>query len=65
VQFFRETLFQSAKISQQQFIIMAALLSAGLSDGKTALALGLTRASVREWRLKLFENKKGRNALPE
>lgn len=55
VQFFRNTLFQGAKISPKTFFLLAAFIELGVSVSRIAEALVMSRSSVREWAAKLAQ----------
>jgi transposase-like protein len=53
VQFFRGTIFQNAKISPEQFIVLVCLLEFDVPNQQIADAIGITRSAVLEWSRKL------------
>jgi len=53
IQFFRGTIFQYARISPEQFVLIAAFLELGISTKNIATALGLSYSSVSGWAEKI------------
>jgi hypothetical protein len=53
VYFFRETPFHAAKISQEEFVLLAAMLELMVPVKEIAVALDLAEATVRDWAGKL------------
>jgi hypothetical protein len=51
--FFRETPFHAAKITQEEFVLLAALLELKVPVREIASALNLAEATVRDWASKL------------
>ena len=69
VYFFRGTPFHAAKISQEEFILLASLLALNVPVKDIAAALGLAEATVRDWsgKLELFcePTRKAENATTD
>jgi hypothetical protein len=53
VYFFRDTPFHAAKISQEEFVLLAAMLALNVPVKDVAAALSLAEATVRDWAGKL------------
>jgi hypothetical protein len=49
VYFFRDTPFHAAKISQEEFVLLAAMLALNVPVKDIATALNLAEATVRDW----------------